>query len=102
MPLVAVIGEIRTVSGKALHILTAKSVSDHWKEKVMLAYARSLFTSTIKLGVFLVIIGIVAFLLILGFDFLGATVGDFIVSWIGILFSILVAIIYLRIRKFLV
>ena len=50
IPLPAVISEMRIVSRKALHTLGAKSVSDHWKEKVMLSYAGSLFTSTMKLA----------------------------------------------------
>ena len=102
MPLATVSSEIRSVVQKALHTLGAKSVSDHWKEKVMLVYACSLFKSTIKLGGFLAAIAAVAVLLIFGFDSLGATIGNFIVSWIGILFSIIVAFVYFTIRKLFV
>ena len=102
IPLPAVISEIGVVIRKALHILGAKSVSDHWKEKVMLAYAGSLFTSTMKLAGFLVAAGAVAALLIFVFDFFGTKIGEFIVSWVGILFSFVVAAVYLRLRKFFV
>lgn len=102
IPLQAIVSEINTVVRKALHTLGAQSVSDHWKEKVMLAYASSLFTSTMKLAGFLVAVGAVAFLLIFVFDYLGATMSDFIVSWVGIIFSIVVATAYFTIRKFFV
>ncbi len=68
----------------------------------MLVYACALFTSTMKLGGFLAIIGAVAALFLFGFEFLGTTIGDFIVSWVGLLFSIIVATIYFTIRKFFV
>ena len=102
MPLATVISEIETVSRKALHTLAAKSVSDHWKEKVMLVYACSLFKSTMKLCGFLVTVGAVVALLMFGFDFFGAPIGDFILSWIGMLFSIVAATTYFTIRKFFV
>jgi len=102
LPLPAVISEITTVARKALHILGAKSVSDHWKEKVMLAYAGSLFTSTMKLAGLLMAIIAIALLLIFIFDYSGVWIGDFIVSWTGMLFSLLAATAYYTIRKFFV
>ena len=68
----------------------------------MLVYACVLFTSTMKLGGFLAIIGAVAVLFVFGFELLGATIGEFIVSWGGMLFSIIVATVYFTIRKFFV
>lgn len=102
IPLRGIISEISIVTRKVLHTLGAKSVSDHWKEKVMLAYARSLFTSTMKITGFLIALGAVAFLLIFVLDYFGANVGDFIVSLVGVLFSMVVATVYLSIRKFFV
>ncbi len=102
IPFPKVLSEISVVTRKAFHILGAKSVSDHWKEKVMLAYAISLFTSTMKLAGFLVTLGAVAILLIFIFKSLGVSIGDLLVSWGGILFSIVVAIVYSKIRSFIV
>jgi hypothetical protein len=82
-----------------LHILGAKSVSDHWKEKVMLPYAGSLFLSTMKLGALLIATAAVALLLVFIFDYSGVRVGDFIVSWTGMLFSAIVATAYYTVRK---
>jgi len=99
-PLQSVISEISTVARKALHVLGAKSVSDHWKEKVILAYAGSLFMSTIKLAGLLVAIGAIAILLLSIFEYSGVRISDFITSWTGILFSLLVAMAYYTMRKF--
>lgn len=100
IPLPEVISEISIVAHKALHILGAKSVSDHWKEKVMLSYAGSLFLATMKLGALLIAIAAVAILLIFIFDYSGVRIGNFIVSWTGMLFSVVVATAYYTIRKF--
>jgi hypothetical protein len=102
IPLPSVTSDINTVVRKALRILGAKSVSDHWKEKVILSYAATLFLSTLKLTGLLLAIGAVAVLLISTFDYFGAEVGNFLISWAGILFTIVMASAYFTIRKMLV
>ena len=99
IPFRDVILEIFMIAQKALHTLSSKVISDHWKEKVMLIYAGKLFVSTIKLAVFIVLIAIVAMMFIFVADFFGAQIGDFIVTWFGILYSIIIATIYLKMRK---
>jgi hypothetical protein len=64
----------------------------------MLAYARALFSLTMKLAAFLIVIGAVAGLLIYLAAFLEPAINNFIISWTGILFSMAVAVIYLKIR----
>lgn len=100
LPLPIVIARIGMIGHKAMRTLGAKSVSDHWKEKVLLAYAVSLFLSTMKLAGYLAAIGAVAVILIFLFDHFGATVGDFLTDWPGILFSLVFATLYFVTRKF--
>jgi hypothetical protein len=102
LPLIDVISRINVIGRKALRTLGAKSVSDHWKEKILLAYAVSLFVSTMKLAGYLAAIGAVAVVLIFIFDYLGAMVGEFITDWPGVLFSLVVATLYFIVRKFYV
>lgn len=102
IPLPAVVSDINVVVRKALRTLSAPSVSDHWKEKVMLSYASTLFLSTLKLAGLLIAIGAVAALLIFVFDYLGTDVSDFLISWIGILFTVVMASVYFTVRKKLV
>ena len=64
MPLGKLRSEISSVVQKAFYTLGTESVSDHWKERVLLLYACSLFRSTMKLCGFLMVIGAVAVLVI--------------------------------------
>lgn len=102
LPLLSVFSQIDVIARKALHTLGAKSVSDHWKEKVLLAYAVSLFGSIAKLAGYLLAIGVVAVFYIFTIDLLGAKVGEFITDWRGILYSLVVATLYSAVRKFYV
>jgi hypothetical protein len=99
LPLGAVLSRINLVSRKALHTLSARSISDHWKEKVLLAYAGVLFVSTMKLAGYLLAVGSVALFLIFVAERLGATVQDFLTSWVGIVFSLVVATLHVMARK---
>lgn len=101
MPLPAIISEILLVSRKALHTLGARSISDHWKEKALLAYAGSLFISTMKLAGLLIAVAAAAILLIFTFDHSGFAMSDFLLSGAGMLFSLAAATVYIAIRKFL-
>lgn len=102
IPLPLIVSDINTVVRKALRTLSASSVSDHWKEKVMLSYAGTLFLSTLKLAGLLIAIGAVAVLLIVTFDYFGAEVGIFLRSWVGVLATIIMASVYFTLRKTLV
>ena len=95
----AVLAQMSTVARKAFHTFGSKSISDHWKEKVMLVYACSLFTNTAKLASFLFLICGMVVLLTIVFDYFGANTGDFIVSWVGITFSLSISVLYFIVRK---
>lgn len=99
IPLSSIVSDINVVVRKALHVLGASSISDHWKEKVMLSYAGALFLSTLKLAALLVAIGLVAVLLIFVFDYSGIGVGAFLISWMGILYTVIIASVYFVLRK---
>ena len=100
LPLSTTFTRLAKQGQKAAHILRSSRISDHWKEKVMLVYACSLFKSTMKLCGFLLTIGAVAALLMFAFDFFGVPIGTFIASSTGMLFSIVAATAYFTIRKF--
>jgi len=100
LPFGAAISQIVWISRKATRTLGAKFVSDHWKEKVLLAYAVSLFLATIKLAGYLFIVGAIAFVLIFISDKYGAMVSDFLSHWPGILYSMIVASVYFAARKY--
>jgi uncharacterized membrane-anchored protein len=99
LPLLPALWEIDRVARKAVRTLAAKRISDHWKERVLLVYARSLFVSSMKLAAVMAVAGMVAVIFVLASDSLGAAVGDFVASGTGLLFSLVVAALYFKIRK---
>lgn len=99
LPLSAVLMEMNMVARKAIHILGAKAISDHWKEKVMLAYAFSLFKNTAIIAGFMLLIAAIVIVFIAVCNYLGVATGEFILSWVGIVFSCIVAMLYFKIRK---
>lgn len=99
LPFFRVLRELEGILRKAMRVVRARSVSDHWKEKVVPAYAGRMFTATLRLAALLLAVGVPAVVLIWLFDRLNASYDGFIVSWTGILFSILVASTYAVLRR---
>jgi len=98
LPFKNVFSQISRAVQKSLRIVKSKTISDHWKEKVMLAYAGSLFAATMALAGLMLAVGAVVFFLIGAFDYFGTETGEFIVSWVGIVYSVVVATVYVRVR----
>ena len=55
-------------SSRAMHVVSAKAVSDHWKEKAMGAYARQTFLATATVAALLVLVLGLAGILVIGID----------------------------------
>lgn len=55
LPVKEVTGDLISVAKRASRTVLSPHISDHWKEKVMLAYARKTFTNTLKLAAILLI-----------------------------------------------
>jgi uncharacterized protein YhhL (DUF1145 family) len=53
IPLANIIRALTSVAHRALRILRSKNISDHWKEIVLLRYARELSTQTAALALVL-------------------------------------------------
>ncbi|WP_282608359.1 hypothetical protein [Pelagibius sp. Alg239-R121] len=53
LPVVDQVYQLFGTTQKAGHIIAAKAVSDHWKERVMLRYAQEILLSSIKLVMFM-------------------------------------------------
>lgn len=41
---------------KSSHIITAKNISDHWKERVLLRYATTLFCTSLMVAAYMVLV----------------------------------------------
>lgn len=99
LPLKSSLSAINDVASKSFYLVRSESISDHWKEKAMAAYARSMFLATLKLGFLLLVVLIAGSLLLLLAGFFGLNLWGFLLSWLGILFSVVVAFLYLSLRK---
>ncbi len=99
LPLMTICVEISSVGIKALHVLRSESISERWKEKIMLAYACKLFRLAAGLLVVLAAIASVLAILILALENNGVPIADFVASWSGLLFATAIAAAYFVVRK---
>lgn len=80
---------------KVLRLFKSKNISDHWKEKVILAYSFLIFKNSFKS--FLIIILIFAIFLIPSLIF--KQFFTYIISIYGLIESIFLCFIYIKVRK---
>lgn len=102
LPFFATLGTFGRLLPRISAVLRSDRISDHWKEKVLPRYAATMLRATLILAVCL----IAAFLPFMACIALaqGAGIGllGFSMSWVGIGFITLVALIYARVRPALV
>ncbi len=99
LPFPAILATVRKTGLKTMHVLVTGAISDHWKEKVMLAYAGTMFLSSIKLAVLLLLLGALGTVLTLAFTEFSNDFGEYLLSGRGIVASMIAAVIYLVVRK---
>ncbi|MFW6106273.1 MAG: hypothetical protein ACOC5H_02785 [Desulfovermiculus sp.] len=96
--LFATIRQMRAVYGKTVRTLTNKRISDHWKEKVLPAYAWMIFKGSVWLLLSLLLVFgpfLIAIFLAESFD-LGFL--SFVSSWTGIIGATCIAAAYGLVR----
>jgi len=100
LPFADVLAEGRATAKKALWTVRARGVSDHWKEKVMLAYSGRMFASSFRLGGLVLLVGAAAVVATVVVDRIWSGFAEFVVSARGILATVVWASVYLAARKF--
>ncbi len=105
LPVIAQAQRLFGTTRKAGHVIAAQTVSDHWKERVMLRYARELMMSSLLLILF--IVGAVFVAVIPAFfakAFVDPTLSieHLFSSWMAIALSLLAATAYYVMRSRLV
>jgi hypothetical protein len=101
LPVKQAINELWRVSQKASRTVLSPHISDHWKEKVMLVYARKALTSTLKLAAIMSIFIVLALLPVFIVDFFGITeqsVLSLLGTTRGLVASTLIAACYFWLR----
>ena len=99
LPFAAVVAAVSKTGGRAFRVVRAKTVSDHWKEKALAAYAQTTFFSSIKLAGLLVVLLTIAAVLVVALEQISGGFQNFILGWRGIVFSIVFASFYMTVRK---
>jgi hypothetical protein len=102
LPFASVLRRLVSTSSKAVHVIQADAISDHWKEKAMSAYAKSTFVSSLFIGLLLAFLLAIATLLTLTTEYFSSGFQEFILSWIGILFGLGFSVVYVIIKKSLI
>ena len=99
LPLEAPVKSLLRSSNRAVRVAKAPGISDHWKEKAMATYALRTFTSTMTIALYLAVVLGTATVLVVGLERVSSGFQEFILSWVGLGYSILVASAYFLVRK---
>lgn len=99
LPLTETTHSMAALAGKSVAVISSRAISDHWKEKVLLAYSVAMLKRTVVLlGFILLLLGIVGAGILIG-EMLELDVYAFLLSWQGILYSTLIAAAYATVRR---
>ena len=99
LPFLDPLRALRWSSNRAMRVVTAKAVSDHWKERAMGAYARKTFVASVKIAGLLAVVLGAATLLVLALDRLSEGFQAFVLSWAGLGSSVVVSSLYVVARR---
>jgi hypothetical protein len=99
LPLISTAGKVLQISQKAAHIMRAKGVSDHWKERAIQAYSGRLLKASFLLIIGLGVIFFAGYLLTLGAEQIAPGTLVLLLSFWGIVFSVVIAILYVYLRQ---
>jgi len=86
---------------KVVWVMMSKSISDHWKEKVLLIYSRHIALITLKIAAIIGSIGlfVVLFSEILDKIFsLSVSTVDVLTSWLGLIVATVASVAYYFVR----
>lgn len=99
LPLAPVLKRAQCTARRALWVLRARAVSEHWKERALLAYARTLLLASLTLAALLVGLAAVAALLVWLADQWRPGFSAFLLSPLGLTLSLLLALSYAAVRR---
>ena len=102
LPFLATIKTIINIANRAIHVVISKKISDYWKERVLMRYARDLFFKTIILSFMLFLCVFIVILPAIIFDrvfVLTPSIIKSMSSLFGIISMTIVSVIYVYVRK---
>ncbi len=99
LPLAANLARLRGVVGKIVHTMRSSKISDHWKERVLPAYAGKLFSSSIVLFAIVCLALSPMIIVGIGADMAGLDFMAFLMTMTAIVASTVFAILYVVVRR---
>lgn len=99
LPFAGLLGVLSNAGAKAAHVVRSREISDHWKEKVLGAYAQMTFVASLKLAAFLAIVLGVAAFLVVGLEHFFGGFQSFVLDWSGIGACLVFASFYVVLRR---
>jgi len=99
LPLASLLDRFLPTLASISHVLMSKKISDHWKEKALLAYSKTLLILSLRFAFCLLwILAPLIVMAVFGM-MLGSPVADLLISTNGIVVSLVFALVYIRVRK---
>ena len=92
------IRSLNNVCKKAIYIILNKNISDHWKENILPKYSLQMMKYSLQM---LLVLFLIIFIFFITDNLFGGILA-FILSWNGIIESILIAFSYAYIRKLII
>jgi hypothetical protein len=105
LPLLAEVRNLSALLQKVTRIVSSKRISDHWKEKVLLVYARNLAILTLKLAAVLLGTGLAVVVGSIALDWIvksQVSTVEYLMTPQGIGLATIVSILYFVLRRRLV
>jgi len=100
LPLLQTARSIATVARKSIRVISSNAISDHWKEKAVTAYSLAMMKHTaMALGMLILFLGIVGIAIVAG-RVVSLDLHAFLITWQGVVYSVLVAAVYAKVRRF--
>lgn len=100
LPLAETLVRCRQTTSKVQSVITSARISDHWKEKVVPAYAIRLLGLSVRIALYLLLVMAPVLTFIAIATALGVPFLEFTLSLTGIVFMSVVALAYARIRTY--
>lgn len=98
LPIIATVRRSSIIAAKSATLIRAEKISDHWKERVLPAYAGALFMQTLKLTAMTVLAFAPVAIALLVSPFVNAPLMNLLISVPGISLSVAAAAIYAFVR----
>lgn len=99
LPLIGNVRRISATTGRALHVMRARGVSDHWKERAMMSYSGITLMATLGLIAALAVLAVTAWVLIAGLGMLIPGFAAMVFSPWGIAQMTLIAAVMMVVRN---